>query len=393
MKITWVDPINTDAQFLNIMSDSFLRCGHEIDVFSLSTRFGGIPEGVNWHEFDKFLGGRLRQRSKKMMTAYAAIYPLDWMLLISKLRSRGEKAVILSSSLKLPEYDTAGHWMLRKAGIQTAVVVHKPHPEFYENHGKIRALRYRQYFSLASKILVMTEYTRDLMHTYYDLPLERFALFPHPHLRDYLSAFETDAVLLDSLKKWADGQPVISLFSSYSHEHGHDTFLKALPILKRELPKVKILYVVGNVKPGDIFAKNVESSLLDAGFNKEDYRLNYRQYTYPELLAFINVTSLVALPYNWATQSGVIPLATGFGIPVVTTNVGGLSEMIEQGVSGMVVPAGEPAAFAVACKTILLDSGYNKYRKNSFDVSNDKLSPGKAVENIVSILRQLSNSG
>lgn len=58
--------------------------------------------------------------------------------------------------------------------------------------------------------------------------------------------------------------------------------------------------------------------------------------------------SLVALPYRDATQSGVLMLAYAFGKPVLSTNVGGLAEMVEDGVTGMLVPARNPQALADA---------------------------------------------
>ena len=45
---------------------------------------------------------------------------------------------------------------------------------------------------------------------------------------------------------------------------------------------------------------------------------------------------LVALPYKSATQSGVVPIAYHFDIPVVVSNVGGLPEVVVDGETGFI---------------------------------------------------------
>jgi glycosyltransferase involved in cell wall biosynthesis len=63
--------------------------------------------------------------------------------------------------------------------------------------------------------------------------------------------------------------------------------------------------------------------------------------------------TLVVLPYIEATQSGVVPLAYAFGKPVVATNTGALSEAVEDGVTGRLVPPEDPASLAAAIVDLL----------------------------------------
>lgn len=57
---------------------------------------------------------------------------------------------------------------------------------------------------------------------------------------------------------------------------------------------------------------------------------------------------VVVLPYLSATQSGIVQIAYRYDRPVVTTNVGGLPEFVEEGKTGYLVPPGDPAALAAA---------------------------------------------
>lgn len=57
---------------------------------------------------------------------------------------------------------------------------------------------------------------------------------------------------------------------------------------------------------------------------------------------------LVVLPYVSATQSGIVQIAYHYDRPVVTTNVGGLPEVVIDGETGFLVPPGDPGALAAA---------------------------------------------
>ena len=57
---------------------------------------------------------------------------------------------------------------------------------------------------------------------------------------------------------------------------------------------------------------------------------------------------VVVLPYRSATQSGVTHVAYAMGVPVITTSVGGLSEIVKPEETGLVIPPEDPRALADA---------------------------------------------
>jgi glycosyltransferase involved in cell wall biosynthesis len=52
---------------------------------------------------------------------------------------------------------------------------------------------------------------------------------------------------------------------------------------------------------------------------------------------YFSAADVLIQPYRNATQSGVTPLAMHFNLPMIVTNAGGLSEMVQNGVTGLVV--------------------------------------------------------
>lgn len=70
----------------------------------------------------------------------------------------------------------------------------------------------------------------------------------------------------------------------------------------------------------------------------------------PELLA---VTDALVLSSAWEGLPNVIMEALAAGKPVVATNVGGVSELVESNRSGFLVPPGDPAALAGAMARLM----------------------------------------
>ena len=67
-----------------------------------------------------------------------------------------------------------------------------------------------------------------------------------------------------------------------------------------------------------------------------------------DLPQYFDLADAVVLPYIAATQSAVVQVAFGFGKPVITTRVGGLHEVVEDGVTGLIVPPQDEQDLAAA---------------------------------------------
>jgi D-inositol-3-phosphate glycosyltransferase len=61
---------------------------------------------------------------------------------------------------------------------------------------------------------------------------------------------------------------------------------------------------------------------------------------------FFSAADAVVLPYVSATQSGIAQIAFNFDTPVIATAIGGLQEVVRDGVTGLIVPAGDPEGLA-----------------------------------------------
>jgi D-inositol-3-phosphate glycosyltransferase len=176
----------------------------------------------------------------------------------------------------------------------------------------------------------------------------------------------------------ADKQRVSGSVSVLPHGHYAAVADRAQPVspatardalgLSPELPVVLLFGVLRPDKGlGDLLAAAAQAprwQVLVAG--KEDGALRAERETLrrPELAGrvtiregfheidtvaeFFAAADLVALPYQRASQSGVLHLAYGFSRPVVAYRVGGLAEAVIEGETGWLCAQPTPSALAAA---------------------------------------------
>jgi len=69
----------------------------------------------------------------------------------------------------------------------------------------------------------------------------------------------------------------------------------------------------------------------------------------------VRTANVVVLPYESGTSSGVLHVAHAFERPVIVTRVGSVHEAVSDGVTGLVVPAGDQRALTQAMVKLLTD--------------------------------------
>ena len=83
-----------------------------------------------------------------------------------------------------------------------------------------------------------------------------------------------------------------------------------------------------------------------------------------EVASYFKCADLVVLPYVTATGSGIVQVAYGFGKPVLTTTVGSLPEVVDDGETGYLVRPGDPAAIASAMVDFFASGRGDQFARN-----------------------------
>jgi starch synthase len=135
----------------------------------------------------------------------------------------------------------------------------------------------------------------------------------------------------------------IALFVGNKYElKGVPTLLDAWAIVRERLPEA-LLWIVGVDRPRRL--RTPLHSVEWFGYVADRRRL---EQLYAD-------ASLFVLPTQFEAYGHVVVEAMGNALPCVTTNVGALPELVEPGVTGELVPPGDPKALAEALIALLED--------------------------------------
>ena len=173
-------------------------------------------------------------------------------------------------------------------------------------------------------------------------PNAQFRQNPHPTYHAFQVRNLTKEQARHELHKTQEEK--LLLFFGFVREYkGLKHLLQAMPIIRQQLENVKLM-VVGAF-----------------GSDKEDYLTIIREHHLEQNIEVIDGYTpdhevekyfagcdLVVLPYESATQSGIVQIAYGFEKPVIVTNVGGLPDVVIEGKTGYIVPSQQPKALAEA---------------------------------------------
>ena len=187
-------------------------------------------------------------------------------------------------------------------------------------------------------IIVNGEKMVDEMREVYHVPKDRVVyipLMPRNYVKGHLDSPVNE-----------EENTVLFIGRALPHK-GLEYLIKAEPLISKEIPDVHFLIsihgdqvsyieqVVGLIKDNPKFE-------IHKGFMTGETMANY----------FARST-VVTLPYLTASTSGVLLDAYSFGKPVVATSVGSLSEYVENGKTGLLIPPANVEELADAIIKIL----------------------------------------
>lgn len=143
---------------------------------------------------------------------------------------------------------------------------------------------------------------------------------------------------------------VIAAVGSLIQRKGYDVLLRAL---QKADPSIDLRLVIAGDGPE---RSELECLTTELGLNARVHFLGYLDDT-PSVY---RNSDIVALASRGDAFGLVLAEAGFFGLPVVSTKVGGIPEVIADGVSGILVPPDDPDALAIALNRLAKDAGYRR---------------------------------
>jgi glycosyltransferase involved in cell wall biosynthesis len=143
-----------------------------------------------------------------------------------------------------------------------------------------------------------------------------------------------------------EGVPVVGVVARLEAEKGHRTLIDGWPVVLQSHPDARLLIVGEGSERNSLEAQAASLGISDRVV------FTGRREDVPAVTAALDVA---VLPSYREAQGLSVLEAMALSRPVVASNVGGIPEMIEDGVSGLLVPPGDCDSLAGAIVRLLSD--------------------------------------
>jgi glycosyltransferase involved in cell wall biosynthesis len=143
--------------------------------------------------------------------------------------------------------------------------------------------------------------------------------------------------------------PMLLSVGRLEKRKGTDVFMSALNLVLCESPDLKV-FLLGSE------AGIKQESLLSLVPERKRSQVSFPGFVNRETLpSYYQKTTLYVAPSLYETFAYTVLEAMACGVPVIASDVGAIPELVENGVTGMLVPPGDPKALAQAISGLLAD--------------------------------------
>jgi glycosyltransferase involved in cell wall biosynthesis len=150
----------------------------------------------------------------------------------------------------------------------------------------------------------------------------------------------------------------VLLFFGFVREYkGLKHLLNAMPDITAVFDDIQLL-VVGDFDRN----KNQYLSQIEELGIKDSVKVIDGYIPDRDVEQYFAASDLVVLPYESATQSGIVQIAYGFDRPVIVTRVGGLPDVVEDGRTGYIIASHNPCQLTAAVTDF-----YKNQRQDAFE--------------------------
>ncbi|MGH9502221.1 MAG: glycosyltransferase family 4 protein [Terriglobales bacterium] len=229
-------------------------------------------------------------------------------------------------------------------------------------------------------VIVHSEFSRRQILEKNWISAEKVHVIPHGVL-NYYCAFDPD----ESAKQ--SSSHVVMFFGCVEPYKGLDVLIRAFALLPADLRRQTQLLVAGTP---NMDARPLRQQARDLGIESQVlWRLHY--IAEEEVPRLFRSATVVVLPYHSIDQSGVLMTAVAFGKAIVASGIGGIPEVIQDGVHGILVNPGDPDGLAAALRDVLTDPDRRRsMERATTHLASTKLSWETSAHKTADVYRQIS---
>lgn len=335
------------AHFGSLLFQTLRNRGHDVRMISFKRQYPSLF----------FPGKTQKDLGKESIPIQSeaildSVGPLSWIRAANRIRQHNPDLVIFNYWMPFfaPCYAMVAFLAKLVCSTKILYVCHNIVPH---EPSAIDGVLTRLAFALVDYFLVMSDSVKDeLMHFHASADFKRvfhpvYELFGKPIPKQVAKS-----------KLGLSDEKLVLFFGYIRKYKGLVVLLDAMVTVLKEVP-ARLLVVGEFYDDKSKYVRQIQELKIDEHVTLVD------EYVPTEnVKLYFSAADVVALPYISATQSGIVQICYNFNKPVIATNVGGLPQVVRNGETGFVVPAGDADAFAVALVRFYRENREQEFSKN-----------------------------
>jgi glycosyltransferase involved in cell wall biosynthesis len=325
------------AHYTTLLVQHLLAAGHQAQVYSYIRQYPRLL----------FPGKSDREPSLTALRVPCTYIidpfnPLTWWHVFRRVQRDQPDLLVLQwwTPYWAPSLATIAWLIKRRTNIKLVFICHNVLP--HEEHGSLDRWLAWLILRWGDAFIVHSEQDRKHLHALLRHAAVRQTNHPTYAAFQQLSSEQNQDATIPNRFDLV-GKKALLFFGFVRPYKGLKYLIEALALARTYLPDLHLLVVGEFWEDKEIYVMQAEEAGL------QDHITFIDEYVPNEQIGdYFRAADLLVLPYVSATQSGVIQMAFGFGLPVITTRVGGLHEVIADGKTGLLVPPQDPEALAAA---------------------------------------------
>ncbi|MHC4324308.1 MAG: glycosyltransferase family 4 protein [Planctomycetota bacterium] len=387
MKQTYlvIDACQFSANYNYCLLDALAKKGERIIYAATKFAHGYIPDPPDVKVLCCFfflarIAGRITSSGPVRRFLRALEYPLNLFFLLAYVLIKRIKIVHFIWIVS-PCLDYRFIRLLQLTGCRVVYTAHNPFPH-ESKAGDIR--KYSRIYQKTDHIIALTNYTRNEIMAHCGIHSGKISVIPHGNYESLFSRYGCNNNLAQDVRQKAGNRKIIASLGHIRPYKGLEVFVDAFGLIKQRMPDSFFL-IAGSVLVGD--RKDWEEKLARS-CKPGDLWADIRFVPAEDIKAYLSVIDVLVQPYISASQSGNTVMSYAAGVPVISTNVGGLAEMTEDGKTGYVIAPNDPEAIADALSKCFDGDNYEKMSRNARRAATEQFNWEKIAEQTAAVYRR-----
>lgn len=364
--------------------DGLGKCGHQVKLYTSSPLLFDISTNKNV-EVDYTYQG-LFDRKNKILKLLK--YVSGTAEALKKSKKDGTR-VIHFQIFAITYLESFVVWLTKKMGFKLIVTVHDVESFNKENREKLTKF----FYNSVDKIIIHNKVSYNTICSYiekysnYDELKSKCNIIPHG---SYIG------MLPDKIEKH-DAKRIFNLdddtftflfFGQIKKVKGLDVLLKAYSkFLKKTDKKVKLL-IAGKVWKDD--AEIYETIIQEENLRNE-LIMDIKYIPDSDIVNYYSAADCIVLPYKKIFQSGVLLMAQSYKVPVIVSDLPGMTEIVENLNNGFIFESESVDDLAVSMEKVVSCSELDSICENAYNKLLEKYNWDVIAEKQAAVMEDMLN--